>query len=60
MLNDTNKVLYTAEFTDIVENTFVMYADDSTFMAMVPSPRDRLRVIASLNRDLALIDGWSR
>ena len=36
------------------------YADDSTLMAVVPSPRDRPRVIASLNHDLALIDGWCR
>ena len=28
--------------------------------AVVPSPRDRPRVIASLNHDLALIDGWCR
>ena len=53
-------LLYTAELTDFVENTLVTYADDSTLMAVVSSPRDRPRVIASLNRNLALIDGWCR
>ena len=41
-------LLYTAELTDIAENTFVTYADDSTLMAVDPSPRDRPRVIVSL------------
>ena len=36
------------------------YADVSTLMSMVSSPRYRPRVIASLNHDLALIDGWCR
>ena len=53
-------MLYTAELTDIVENTLVTYADDSTLMAVVSSPRDRPRVIASPNRDLALVDSWCR
>ena len=51
-------LLYTAELTDIVENNFVTYAEILLGVAVVPSPRDSPRVIASMNRDLALIDGW--
>ena len=53
-------LLYTTELTDSAENTFVTYADVSTLMSVVSSPRYRPRLIASLNHDLALIDRWCR
>ena len=36
----------------------VCYADDSTLFSAVPSPRDRVSVAASLNRDLDHINDW--
>jgi hypothetical protein len=50
--------LYTAELFRILENTLVGFADDSTLVAVVPSPVARLGVSASLNRDLGLILDW--
>ena len=51
-------LLYTSELSSIVENTLITYADDSTLLATIPSPTDRLLVSDSLNRDLCRISEW--
>ena len=43
---------YTAEHFSIVENKLYGYADESTLVAVVPSPGERLAVSESINRDL--------
>ena len=40
------------------DNLPMQNADDSTLMAVVRKPADRLAVAASLNRDLAMIQEW--
>ena len=45
-------LLYTAEVFSIVENRLYGYADDSTLVAVVPSPGERVAVSESMNRDL--------
>ena len=49
---------YTSEIFDLVVNKVYGYADDSTLLAVVRKPVDRLAVAASLNRDLARIQEW--
>ena len=44
-------LLYTSELFSFLENKLIGYADDSTLMAVVPSPGDRLTVAESLIRD---------
>ena len=45
-------------FFPILQNQLIGYADDSTFMAVVPSPDIRVTVAESLIRDLAgLVSG---
>ena len=44
--------LYTAELFSIVENKLYGYADDSTLVAVVPSPAERVAVTESRNHDL--------
>ena len=43
---------YTSELFSILENELIDYADDSTLMAVVPSPGVRVAVAESLIRDL--------
>ena len=45
-------LLYTAELFSIVEIKLYGYADDSTLVAVVPSPGERVAVAESMNRDL--------
>ena len=45
-------LLYTLELLSILENKLIGYADDSTLMAVVPSPGVRVAVAESLIRDL--------
>ena len=45
-------LLYTAEIFSVVENKLYGYADDSTLVAVVPSPGERVAVSESKNRDL--------
>ena len=49
-------LLYTSEFFSILDNKFIGYADDSTLMAVVPSPDARVTVAESLNRDLVRVN----
>ena len=44
--------LYTSELFSILENKLISYADDSTLIAVLPSPGVRVTVAESLNRDL--------
>ena len=45
-------LLYTSELFSSLENKLIGYADDSTLMAVVPSPGVRVAVAESLIRDL--------
>ena len=51
-------LLYTAELFTIVENKLYGYADNSTLVAVVPSPSERVAVSESLNRDLNRVSVW--
>ena len=51
-------LLYTSDFFSILENKLIGYADDSTLMAVVPSPGVRVSVAESLNRDLGRVCEW--
>ena len=51
-------LLYTSELFSIVENKLIGYADDSTLMAVVPSPGVRVAVAESLIRDLGRVSEW--
>ena len=51
-------LLYTSELFSILENKLIGYADDSTFMALVPSPGVRVAVAESLIRDLGRVSEW--
>ena len=42
----------------ILENKLIGYADDSTLMAVVPSPGVRVAVAESLTRDLGRVSEW--
>ena len=51
-------LLYTLEPFSILENKLIGYADDSTLMAVVPSPIVRVAVAESLIRDLVRVSEW--
>ena len=51
-------LLYTSELFSILENKLIGYADDSTLMAVVPSPGSRVKVAESLNRDPDRVNAW--
>ena len=51
-------LLYTSELFSIFENKLIGYADDSTLMAVVPSPDVRVAVAESLIRDLGRVSEW--
>ena len=51
-------LLYTSELFSILENKLIGYADDSTLMAVAPSPGARVTVAKSLNRDLVRVNSW--
>ena len=48
-------LMYTSEFFPVLENKLIGYADDSTLMAVVPSPGVRVAVAESLIRDLGRV-----
>ena len=50
--------LYTAELFSVVENKLYGYADDSTLVAVVQSPGERVAVSESMNRDLNRVSVW--
>ena len=49
---------YTSELFSILENKPIGYADDSTLIAVVPSPGVRVTVAESLSRDLVKVNEW--
>ena len=51
-------LLYTSELFSTLENKLIGYADDSTLMAVVPSPGARVPLAKSLNRDLVRVNAW--
>ena len=51
-------LLYTSELFSILENKLIGYADDSTLMAVVPSPGVRVTVAESLIPDLGSVSEW--
>ena len=51
-------LLYTSELFSILENMPIGYADDSTLMAVVPSPGVRVALAESLIRDLGRVSEW--
>ena len=51
-------LLYTSELFSILENKLIGYADDSTLIAVVPSPGVRVAVTESLIRDLGRVSEW--
>ena len=51
-------LLYTSELFSILENKLIGYADDSTLMAIVPSPGVRVAVAESLIRDHGRVSEW--
>ena len=51
-------LLYTSEFFSILENKMIGYADDSIFIAVVPSPGVRVAVAESLAYDLVKVSEW--
>ena len=53
-------LLYTSELFSILENKLIGYTDDSTLMAVVPSPGARVTVAESLNRDLVRVNAWCK
>ena len=50
--------MYTAELFSILENKLFCYADDSTLVAVLPSPGERAAVSESVNRDLNRVRVW--
>ena len=51
-------LLYTSNFFSILENKLIGYADDSTLIAVVPSPGLRVAITESLSRDLVKVSEW--
>ena len=51
-------LLYASELFSILENKLIGYADDSTLMAVVPSPGVRVAVAESLIHDLGRVNEW--
>ena len=51
-------LLYKVEIFSILENKLIGYSDDSTLMAVVPSPGVRVAVAESLIRDLGRVGEW--
>ena len=51
-------LLYTSKLFSILENKLIGYADDSTLIAVVPSPGLRVAVAKSLSHDLVMVSEW--
>ena len=51
-------LLFTSEPFSILEKELIGYTDDSTLMAVVPSPGVRAAVAESLIRDLGRVSEW--
>ena len=53
-------LLYTAKLFSIVDNKLYGYTDDSTLVAVVPSPGERVAVSESMKRDLNRVSVWCK
>ena len=51
-------LLYTSKLFSILENKLIGYADDSTSMAIGPSPGVRVTAAESLSDDLVKVSEW--
>ena len=51
-------LLYTSELFSILENKLIGYADDSTLIAVLPSPGLRAAVAESLSCDIVKVNEW--
>ena len=51
-------LVYTSDLFSSLENTLVGYADDSTLMATISRPANRIEVAESINRDMRVILEW--
>ena len=51
-------LLYMAELFSVLENKLISYADESTLMAIVPSPGVRVAVAEFLICDLGRVSEW--
>ena len=51
-------LLYTSELFSILENKLIGYADDSTLIAVLPSPGLRVAVAESLSHDIVKVIEW--
>ena len=51
-------LLYTSELFSILENKLIGYADDSTLMAVVPSPGVRVAVAEFMIRNRRRVSEW--
>ena len=51
-------LLYTSELFSILDNKLIGYADDSTLIAVAPSPGLRVVVAESLSHDLRKVSEW--
>ena len=51
--------MYTSDLFSILKNMLIGYSDDSTLMAVVPSPGVRVAVAEFLIRDLCRVSEWS-
>ena len=51
-------LLSMSELVSILENKLIDYADDSTLIAVVPSPGVRVTVAESLSCDLVKVNEW--
>ena len=58
VLGPVLSLLYTSELFSILENKLIGYADDSTLIAVEPSPGVRVAVAESLSRDLVKVSDW--
>ena len=51
-------LLYTSELFSILQNKLIGYANDSTLIAVVPSPGVRVALAESLSHDLMKVSEW--
>ena len=51
-------LLNTSELFSILENKLIGYANDSTLIAVVPSPGHRVAVAESLSHELVKVNVW--
>ena len=59
MLSPQSFLLYALELFSIVENLYGC-ADESTLVAVVPSPAERVAVTESMNRDQYRVSVWCK